>query len=283
MRGRYKMLCQSNMLQNSNIGDLTVYNWGQEKCTSGHSYGPAVRDHYLIHYILDGKGIFQVGDETYHLTKGQGFLICPDIITFYKADSEEPWHYTWVGFHGTKAKYYLELSNLKQDNPIFLYDQDKYIENCLMKMSAIDGFSEHDAVELTGLLYLFISKLIEIGGLHSHNIQSKDPKEVYVDRAIQYIERNYSRNLTISQLSHYIGINRKYLCQLFNKYLDRTPQQFLIDYRMDKASYLLKNTNLYVGDIARSVGYEDPLQFSKMFKKVKGISPKHYREKSIRQ
>lgn len=280
------MACRLNISSNpnarSNIEDLTVYNWGYEKCAKGHSFGPAVRDHYLIHYILEGQGTFQVGDEAYHLKKGQGFLICPDIVTFYQADLENPWYYTWVGFHGKKAKNYLELSNLSQDSPIFDYHRDDYIKNCLLRMNDIDSFSESGSVEIIGLLYLFLSKLIEVGGLDGYSMGAKDQKEIYVDKAVQYIERNYSRNLTIAQLSEYIGIDRKYLCQLFNEYLDTTPQQFLIDYRIGKATHLLKDTNLYIGDIARSVGYEDPLQFSKMFKKVKGISPKHYRDRLVR-
>ena len=59
-----------------------------------HSFGPAVRPHYLIHFILNGKGIFQKGDKTYHLETGQGFFIEPDELTFYQADAKEPWELT---------------------------------------------------------------------------------------------------------------------------------------------------------------------------------------------
>lgn len=273
-----KLHNSDNKIQNSDNGDLTIYNWGEQRCPPGHYYGPAIRDHYLIHYILDGKGHFHVGDKTYNLKKGDGFLICPNVVTFYHADPEKPWHYAWAGFYGIKSKYYLEMANLSLDNPIFSYNKDEYLKDCLLEMANIDGFSDHDEVHLTGLLYIFMAKLIEIGSEHSSNAGLKDQKRLYVKKAVQYIERNYARTLTISQISHYIGIDRKYLCQLFKQYLNTTPQQFLIDYRMDKAAYLLLNTSLYIGDIARSVGYEDPLQFSKIFKKVKGVSPKHYRE-----
>ena len=261
--------------------DLSLFHWGYERCKNGHSFGPAVRDHYLIHYILEGKGKFKVGDKIYYLREGQGFLICPDIVTFYQADLETPWYYAWVGFYGENAKEYLSLSNLNEDRPIFDASKDKYIEQYLLRMGEIDGFSESESMELTGLLYLFLSRLIDIASSDSNSSKTGNQKAYYVDRAIQYIERNYSRNFTISSLADYIGIDRKYLCQLFNESLDTTPQQFLINYRVDKAISLLGETNLYIGDIARSVGYKDPLQFSKMFKKVKGISPKYYRERLV--
>jgi mannose-6-phosphate isomerase-like protein (cupin superfamily) len=66
--------------------DLNMYHCGTEDCAPGHDYGPAVKDHYLIHYILDGKGTFHVGEKIYQLGKGQGFLICPNVITYYQAD-----------------------------------------------------------------------------------------------------------------------------------------------------------------------------------------------------
>ena len=56
---------------------LAVYNCGIQKCEEGYSWGPAVRDHYLIHYILSGKGSYETGGQRYELTAGDGFLAFP--------------------------------------------------------------------------------------------------------------------------------------------------------------------------------------------------------------
>lgn len=58
-----------------------------------------------------------------------------------------------------------------------------------------------------------------------------------------------------------------------------SPQEFLVNYKIDKASELLKNTDLSIKAVASSVGYSDPLTFSKIFKKITGDNPKGYREK----
>ena len=84
-----------------------------------HSFGPAVRPHYLIHFILNGKGIFQKGDKTYHLETGQGFFIEPDELTFYQADAKEPWEYLWVGFNGTMVPELLKQIGLSSSQPVF--------------------------------------------------------------------------------------------------------------------------------------------------------------------
>ena len=79
---------------------LTVYFCGKEECQPGHYFGPAVRPHYLIHVILQGKGIFQRNGVTYTLKRGDAFLIPPMESTYYQADQEDPWSYAWVGFDG---------------------------------------------------------------------------------------------------------------------------------------------------------------------------------------
>lgn len=261
-----------------NNTDLNMYHCGTEKCSPGHHYGPAVRDHFLIHYVISGKGKFEVGNNTYHLEKGQGFLIYPGIVTYYQADFEDPWNYSWVGFHGLKAEHYLELTYLKQDNPIFLYDRDDYIKNCLDEMNSISQYTKYEEMKLIGLLYLFLSRLIEYCGTNSIIPEPETRKEMYVKKAVEYIEKNYSRKITIASLSSYIGIDRKYLGLLFKQYLNITPQNFLINYRINRACDFMKNASLSVGDISRSVGYEDPLLFSKVFKKVKSVCPKEYRK-----
>ena len=63
-----------------------------EKCKPSYSYGPAVRDHYLIHFIIKGSGIFYVNGKSYEIKANQGFLICPDVVTYYKADNQDIGH-----------------------------------------------------------------------------------------------------------------------------------------------------------------------------------------------
>lgn len=258
--------------------DLNMYQCGTQECEPGHDYGPAVRDHFLIHYILSGKGVFYVGDKTYPLAKGQGFLICPGIITYYRADFDDPWHYSWVGFHGLKAEGYLKQANLTVENPVFTYDRDDFIRNCFEQMIATKNLTKSREIRLIGLLHLFLSQLMEVNGKSNFPDDSESRKEAYVKKAVEYIEMNYSRNLRIADMASYIGLDRSYLGSIFKEFLNTSPQEYLINIRIEKACELMPNNNLSIGDISRSVGYEDPLLFSKMFKKVKKLSPRGFRK-----
>ena len=59
---------------------------GFAECKPLHSYGPAARPNYILHYVMKGKGIYQVGETKYQLKEGQAFLIEPESLTFYQAD-----------------------------------------------------------------------------------------------------------------------------------------------------------------------------------------------------
>lgn len=261
-----------------NHTDLYIYQCGAEYCLSGHFHGPAVRDHYLIHYIHSGKGIFQVGDTTYHLKAGNGFLICPDIVTFYQADKEEPWHYSWVGFHGLKAETYLTEAGLTAEHPIFEYTEDDYIENCFYEMAEAYYLKRGGIVKRMAYLYLFLYKLIQTNTRELYYSSKESRHDAYINEALQFIEMNYSRKITIDMLSRYVGLNRSYLNSIFREALGKTLQQYLMEFRVRKACELLENNSLTIGDVSHSVGYPDQLLFSKVFKRIQGVTPSEYRK-----
>ena len=83
--------------------ELSIFNCGHEPCLSGHTWGPGVRDHYLIHLVVAGKGVYQVNGASYTLQAGDLFLAKPNQLITYAADETDPWEYYWVGFNGACA------------------------------------------------------------------------------------------------------------------------------------------------------------------------------------
>lgn len=256
--------------------ELYVTQFGAEECVPGHDFGPAVRSHYLLHYILSGEGTFEVGGTRYRLRQGQGFLICPEVVTYYRADSANPWSYCWFGFNGTLAEWHLKQAGLTLSSPILEYDRDDRISRYLEWMIESRDYAKARETRLTGLLALLLSELAEFGPAAASG-EKGSRAELYVDKVKDFIELNYDRNMTVEDIAHFIGLNRSYLCSLFKRTMNVSIQDYLIRYRMNKACEMMGNAELSIGDIARSVGYSDPLLFSKIFKKLKGASPKHYR------
>ena len=98
---------------------LCLHFCGWEKCAPGHAFGPAVRRHYLFHFILRGTGFFERGGRRVALEAGQGFLILPGESTFYAASQNDPWEYCWIGFDGADAPRLLRECGLGADNFVF--------------------------------------------------------------------------------------------------------------------------------------------------------------------
>ncbi len=266
-----ELILEINTKYDSNI---YVYQCGWEKCKPKHSYGPTVRDHFLIHFVVSGQGKFYNQDKVYEIKQNEGFLISPDEVTYYEADEKNPWNYLWVGFNGIKAPDYLKQIGLDKNNPITKPNDSEFVIDCLKNLTESSKTTRGREVRMLGYLYLLLSKLLE----ESKYNDLLHYKDEYIHKAIEYIEMNYSRNITVKNIAEHLGLNRSYFSSLFKKTLNVSPQKFLIHYRINKSCELIKHhKNLNIGDIALSIGYTDPLVFSKTFKSIKGCSPSEYR------
>ncbi|MCL6457408.1 MAG: AraC family transcriptional regulator [Gorillibacterium sp.] len=275
-----------NVPMESKLGlnsELIYYYSGSARCEPGHVWGPGMRDHYVIHYILAGKGVLRTSGLSFSLEAGQGFIIVPGTLVYYEADLTDPWHYVWIGFSGIKADHYLQRASLNAISPIFSYSHNSRLAECMREIGSVEHSGGSSELRLTGLLYNLLSILIDCSSEDSPGRTLESTRDEYVRKAIEYVHKNYSRSLRISELASYVGIDRKYLHSIFKQLTHMSPQQFLIRCRLEKACELMRDNDLLIGDIARSVGYEDPLLFSKMFSKVKGLSPKQWKQANKRE
>lgn len=139
-------------------GNVYLCQCGFQHCESLHNFGPAVRDHYLIHCVLSGKGTFTVGDRKFRLSAGQGFLIHPGIITTYTADKTEPWYYCWVGFGGSGSDFIINQCGLSLEQPIFSFKNPEKMEKCVGEIYRSINPSENPFLT-TARLYDFFALL----------------------------------------------------------------------------------------------------------------------------
>jgi AraC-like DNA-binding protein len=251
-----------------------------QDCHPGHYYGPAVRDHYLLHYIRNGRGVFKAAGVTYELQAGQGFLIYPDAVTYYEADHSQPWSYCWVGFNGLLAESLLRKAGISQSNPTFQTDLKHGLDHCILAMIELHGRTKAREILLTSKLYELMALLIENGPGEQLDTR-RSQRDNYTEEVIRFIETNYANKISVSDIARSIGLNRSYLNSLFKQQMNTSIQSYLMRFRIERASELMANELLTIGDIARSVGYDDPLLFSKVFRKLKGMSPREYRRLTL--
>lgn len=245
--------------------DIYPMQYGEEQCFKNHSFGPCIRNNYIIHYIYSGKGSFCVNGREYELHAGQLFLICPDILTFYKADSKEPWMYRWIEFNGSFAGTLLKSAALNAKEPVLNDREGTPIGNALLDI--VHGGSMSFEL-LMCKFWNFIYALTD-----GSSSSQQNPSGEYIRQAEAYIKMNIYKKVTVNDVAAYVGIDRSYLSRLFQKHRDMSPQQFIISLKLNMASQYLRNQNISVAEAAQSVGYSDPHVFAKAFKKQFSLSP----------
>ena len=271
MRAAFKHSYKDTLRENLS---LAVYNTGYEKCRSGYTWGPAVRDHYLIHYVISGKGTLVSSGTAYPVERGDLFFIAPARIVSYTADREDPWEYCWVGFNGTEADRLVGLTDFAREGPVLHYTNHDHLKRLLLNIYNSHGNNPSNEMKMSGFLYLFLSELVSSNELRSAGRYSSEHS--YLEKAMRYIQRNYCEMISVDNIAEFAGISRSHLYRIFMKNTGMSPNEFLSAYRINKACGLLRSSDLKINEIASSVGFQDQLYFSRVFKKNKGVSPSKY-------
>ena len=270
--------CLRNIKRQTN--DLYLVHCGLQQCPPGYTYNHKVPNENHLHFVLGGAGVLEIDGNTYHLKTDDIFLIPKEHPIQYYADLEDPWEYMWITFDGEMADTYLNHAKISAQNPV-IHSQipnQRYLP-MIQKILDTNQLTFANEIRRVGYLYEILSTLIE-GQNSSRNSRSNQYDysiDTYVDYALQFIKLHYD-HIKVQDIADYIGINRSYLTSIFKKQLHVSPQEYLLRYKLNIAAQLLSDTSRSIQDIATSVGYSNPLTFSKIFKQEYGVSPRHFRE-----
>jgi len=249
---------------------------GGHKLPNLHQWGPGVRDVYALHYIVGGHGTFETGGAAYRLGPGDSFVIFPGCEVYYYPDLLDPWEYVWNEFAGEEARRLLALAALEPEYPVALATSagpsSDFDLGRLFHTSWSPGTKPFERLRTDAGLRLLLS--------HYAERYARDGEEAtdYVQVAKTYIERNYwNSSLTVQEIVNAAKIERSYLFRRFKEATGCSVSAYIARFRMERACELLITADLSIQSIAYSVGYQDPLHFSKMFKKAVSVSPTAYR------
>ncbi len=148
------------------------------------------------------------------------------------------------------------------------------IKKTLLDIYFSRGLEAPNEAMMVGHLYLFIAELMqEARDAEPHAASSSSQ---YVINAIKYIQFNYFHDVSIDDIAKAVGVSRSHLYRVFMANVGQSPIDYLTNYRISEACYLLKNSQLSIAEIAVSVGFFDQFYFSRVFKKAKGVPPSRY-------
>ena len=252
--------------------DLYMINCGYEDCCTNFVCAPHTRKYYLIHFVTKGSGFYEANGKKHFVTKGDIFVIYPnELVTYYSPDIDNTWSFCWIGFSGNMASDYLKLSNISgYIKSVKSFEFFSIISNCLNYIEE----NKNNISQLKLNSYILDSLHSLSKDNHSHKLTPVEQ----VDKAVRYIEYNYMNSITSKDVSAHLSIERSYFYRIFKKYTGSSPEQYIIKYRIKKATELIRFDKYSVTEIAEYVGIKDIYYFSRLFKKVMGVSPSEYKD-----
>lgn len=257
---------------NPALGNLNLHYMGKKEGYRNHRYGPHQLNTYLLVFVLEGSGQFRIGNREVTVKKDDFYVMFPYGDMSYVTDPEEPWSIQWIVAEGEQMEQLLALMQITPQDPVVPVsrpDRVKLIyENLFEKTARIDLPAK---MECLSLLYDLFSLLAS-----ERTAASRNP---HVRRALEYIHANYHRDIQVQTLADQLHLNSNYLTKLFKQELGITPIRYIQTMRFEKARHLLKYTHLTVAEVARQVGIDDTLYFSRGFRAFCGCSPSQYRKK----
>ena len=260
---------------------LKFLNYTRDFIANNYAYGPGIRSNYCLHYVTKGKGYFCVNNKTYTVNAGESFIVYPGLLVKYFPDPNDPWEYVWVDFLGAEANDYLVKTKFSQTNFI-LPSTDSSPLNIFAKLQntldfADETYSNPDLWYCIGegFLHLIFSYYIA-------NYPCEQEKKTATDLTENIISFIYERlgntNLSVDMVAKKFSLSTSSLFRIFKTTFGASTIVYITRLRMEKAAELLFSTDYPIKAVALSVGFENSMYFSKVFKNHFGVTPSEYRK-----
>lgn len=227
-----------------------------------------VQNFNTVHFVLSGKGIFEIYGKRHKIGQYDMFLIPPKEMVRYYPDSSEPWTYLWIDFVGDNASLLNEKMGFCRETPFFA---------CNSPYSTYSlGKKFFDQLESTGEVGYFAALALFYSIMDINTNTEKAKAHSLRAQVISYIDTHFhDANLKISDICSFFNISHSHLCDLFKD--GNTVKEILTNKRLEEAKRLLCEGDLFVGEVGRSVGFMNADHFMKVFKSHTGMAAGEYR------
>jgi len=247
---------------------LHIIKCGKRTNAINHSFGPMSRKHSWMIFVKNGTGKLTMDGRTIPFHEHCVFCTFPNQEFEYTFSGSSD--IMWICFDEA-------FSILPNHLGLHPHAPIKYIENFSEIESAFDAIYSLSLSNLQSDQYRILSHFYSLFAILTEKTREiRIPDASYVDYAIRYFENNYMNEIYIADLSKMLGIESSYFSKLFKSTVGQSPIEYLTQVRIDKAKQFLKFPPYSIKNVAKAVGFSDPLYFSKKFKHYTGLSPSDF-------
>lgn len=260
--------------------DLYPRVFGYYPDAQGHRMRRDRHDDYLMIFCSTGRGQLDVETkpgtrQRFDIRAGDLILLSPGQSHRYEAHRQQPWTIFWLHFSGELADHYLEHLGVTPEAPV-----------CHLGVAPklLAEFHELMAPRLSGnrintLIHqsLALKELLGYCALQRRRQDEQRTGAFDLDTVHTFMQQHIRQPLSLETLAGSVGLSRHHFARIYKQMTGETPIQHFLQLKMQHACFLLEVSDRQVQDVAQELGYEDAYYFSRLFKRIIGLAPDHYR------
>ena len=252
-------------------------------------YYPDARYHYrqrqegsvqnILIYCINGKGWIETGFTRKKVQKDQYFIIPANVPHCYGADNRDPWTIYWLHFTGEISNLFARkdfaitsldpIENVAKDRRIRLFEE--LYQNLVM------GYSTENIEYASVCLWYLLGSFNYIQQFERMRVVQRDD---VIEKSIIYMHDHIDKSISLAELSSFCGYSVSHFSLIFRNKTSRSPIEYFNGLKMQRACQLLDFTDMRINEIASELAFEDQFYFSRLFRKITGMSPAEYRKKA---
>jgi len=236
-------------------------------------HGPWIVSVYIVHYVMQGKGWYERGGTRFRVQAGDAFVSVPGDLVAYYPDAGESWSYCWCQVTGQLVQQCFDTIGVTNDRAVFRQTNNTFMDSIANIFQYVSGKdTRYSQMRLSAFVLEALSGLDESASFPS---RGADKRERYVEAAISFMEYHSGEMVRVADIARHLGLERSYFYRIFKEITGKSPQEFLLALRLEKAKILL-STGIPPAETAVAIGFSDIYYFSKVFKKEVGMTPTQY-------
>lgn len=233
---------------------------------------------FILIYCVEGQGEIRL-NETVHTVSADHFFIIPaEMPHAYHSDENNPWSIYWVHFSGNKASIYSRFACHSQ--PIARGKTSRIADRTDLFSEIFRNLDRGFSIETLEYVNLCLPHLLaSFTHLSQFRLIKESGEKDPVAQSINFMLENLVHKLKLDEIATEVGLSASHFSRLFLNRTGHSPIDYFIQLKIQRACRLLDNSGWMIADVAREMGFDDQFYFSRVFRKVMGMSPGVYRKR----
>lgn len=250
---------------------------GFYKRANKHTMLRRIHDDNLLIYCIQGSGQFSVDHCTHQVNSGDLLLLPSGVAHAYQASDNQPWSIYWVHFSGQKSIEFMQYIKTQNDSLVIRVGvNSSLIHNFDMLLESLQS-----SINISSFIHaanMLRQILTHIPLLRPLAKAQQIAHQFDLERVHATMQANLHNSLDLDTLAASVNLSKFHFIKKYKEITNTTPINYFIHLKIERACHLLDISAKTIKEISFNLGYEDTYYFSRIFKKIMGVSPKQYRE-----